>query len=122
MKEILGKYWWVFLILVIIAYFIIVQRRKNAPSGLAQCIARSGAKFYGAYYCHYCESEKRRFGKDAKYLPYVECTERGTPEEQNECKSKGVSGYPTWIFADGSRLSGDLPIETLSQKTNCKIS
>lgn len=120
MKEIFGKYWWVLIIIAIILY-IIIRRRKNAPSGLAQCIAKSGAKFYGAYYCHYCESEKRRFGAESKYLPYIECTNRGTTEEQEDCKNKNITGYPTWIFADGSRLSGDLPLGTLAQKTNCKI-
>ena len=43
------------------------------------------------------------------------------PSQTQACVPHNIEGYPTWIFADGSRLSGEVSMETLSEKTNCAI-
>jgi hypothetical protein len=87
----------------------------------AQCIKSSGAEFYGTFWCSHCQNQKQMFGSSKKYLPYIECA---TPDGENQnqvCKDKGIEGYPTWVFLDGTRLSGELSFETLAEKTQCAL-
>ena len=87
----------------------------------AKCIAQSGAKFYGAFWCPHCKDQKAEFGSSVQYLPYVECS---TPDGQSQtqiCKDKNIQGYPTWIFADGSSVSGEQTLQALAQKTGCTL-
>ena len=89
---------------------------------LAQCIASSGAKFYGAFWCPHCQNQKAIFGKSAKYLPYIECS---TPDGRGQlqvCIDKGVVTYPTWYFPDNSSSTGEIPLTTLAEKTSCALS
>jgi len=95
------------------------------PSGsgiydaFAQCITDSGAKFYGAFWCPHCQDQKKEFGDSAHLLPYVECSTSDSVGQTQECKDKGITGYPTWIFKDGSELSGKVEMKTLAEKTAC---
>ena len=85
----------------------------------ADCIAESGAKYYGTHWCPYCARQNRMFGSDWRYLPYVECSPPNSRETLPRCDH--VDGYPTWIFADGRRLSGVLSVDTLSARTGCEL-
>ncbi len=90
---------------------------------LAHCIAQSGATFYGASWCPHCADQKTKFGTGAQYLPYVECalpSSAGGGETQ-VCIDHGITQYPTWILADGTRLIGVQTPQTLAQKTNCPL-
>ncbi len=93
----------------------------NSPiDTFAQCISESGATFYGTFWCSHCKAQKELF-QNSKKLPYVECS---TPDGQNqtkECADKGIEGYPTWIFADGTKASGEQTFEKLSEKTSCPM-
>jgi len=95
---------------------------KSVPGRLdtfAQCLKDNGAIFYGAFWCPHCQAQKRMFGNSTKLLPYVECS---TPDGQNQlqvCIDKEVQQYPTWDFADGSRLTGEVPLVQLAEKTGC---
>lgn len=95
-------------------------QNNSQLDAFAQCLKDSGAVFYGASWCSHCQNEKERFG-NSKNLPYVECS---TPDGQSQlqiCVDKKIEGYPTWIFADDSRESGDLTLEQLSAKTGCQL-
>ncbi len=88
---------------------------------LAQCLKDQGVKFYGAFWCSHCQNQKAMFGADAVNLPFIECA---TPDGQGQlaiCKENNIGGYPTWVFPDGSRLSGELTLEQLSAKTGCSL-
>ncbi len=87
---------------------------------LARCIARSGATFYGAFWCPDCAQQKTKFGTGAPYLPYHECALPDRSENAS-CKSAGVTHYPTWVFSDGSRLVGVQNPSTLAAKTSCPM-
>lgn len=65
---------------------------------LAEHLKRTGAKFYGAYWCSFCLRQRSMFGAGAaRVLPYVECAEDGYQSEGATCrKKKEVTGYPTW--------------------------
>jgi hypothetical protein len=92
-----------------------------AVTAFAQCLGEKGAIFYGAFWCPHCQAQKKLFAGSDKALPYVECS---TPDGQGQtalCREKGVESYPTWIFADGSRVTGEQTFETLAAKTGCAL-
>jgi uncharacterized membrane protein/glutaredoxin len=83
--------------------------------GLAEHLTKTGAKFYGTYWCPHCAEQKEMFGGSVKRLPYVECSPGGPSAPQAaECNAKNVQSYPTW-FINGERLTGTQSLETLAQ-------
>jgi hypothetical protein len=108
----------------LLAIYIYIQSIPP-PAGMydtfAKCIANTGTKFYGAFWCPHCQNQKREFGSSADFLPYVECS---LPDESGQtqiCIDKGVKSYPTWVFPDGSQLTGEVSLATLSEKTGCAL-
>jgi glutaredoxin len=94
--------------------------------GFAQCLKEKGATFYGAEWCPHCKAQKKAFASAAKELPYVECAiPDGAGGYKNEmtqaCVDAQVQSFPTWTFADGSRLSGEVPMATLAEKSGCVL-
>jgi len=86
--------------------------------GLAKALTTAGAKFYGAYWCSHCNEQKELFGDAVQYAPYVECApNKNDPYEQSSaCKVAKIEGYPTWVFADGSRVESVMSFEALARK------
>lgn len=82
---------------------------------LAQCLTDSGAKFYGAYWCPHCNDQKDMFGNAVSEIPYVECEDNAA-----ECQAAGITGYPTWIFADGTVTQGAQSLGVLAQLSGCE--
>lgn len=78
----------------------LLERREDPRlRALAEHLASSGAKFYGASWCPNCTEQKRLFGPAAQHLPYVECSPQGrSGGVALECVSAGIGGYPTWII------------------------
>jgi glutaredoxin len=70
---------------------------------------------YGAYWCPHCQAQKKLFGPSFQHLKYVECT-----VDVKLCQEQKIESYPTWIFADGTRISGELSLADLAQKTSCQ--
>lgn len=87
----------------------------------AMCLKDKGAVFYGAFWCPHCQNQKKMFGKSAKLLPYVECSTPDGNGQTQICIDKNISGYPTWEFADGSQLNGEVSLEQLASKTSCAL-
>lgn len=87
----------------------------------AQCLKDKGAIFYGAYWCPHCQAQKKLFGTSVKLLPYVECSTANGQGQTQICIDKNVKSYPTWEFADGSRLDGEIPLAQLAEKTSCVL-
>lgn len=87
----------------------------------AQCLAQKNATMYGTYWCPHCENQKKKFGSSFQYVPYVECAIRGSREQAKACTDAGINGYPTWIFADGSRVAGEVSLKALGEKTECAL-
>jgi uncharacterized membrane protein len=68
---------------------------------LAEHLERSGAKYYGAFWCANCEQQRRLFGAAAKRLPYVECSPNGrSGAVAFACVGAEIRAYPTWIIKD----------------------
>lgn len=87
---------------------------------LAKCLTESGAKFYGAYWCSWCNQQKELFGEASQYLPYVECSNEETQEMTQICQEDGISSFPTWEF-NGVKESGFKEIQQLSELSGCSI-
>lgn len=87
----------------------------------AICLKDKGAMFYGAFWCPHCQAQKKMFGSSAKLLPYTECSTLNGSGQTQICIDKGIKGYPTWEFADGSRLNGEIPLIQLAEKTGCVL-
>ncbi len=117
---------WIYAIVVVVAIggIYLAARGPSAPGRLdtfTACVKDSGAKFYGAFWCPHCQATKKLFGSSAKLLPYIECSTPDGKSQNNVCKDAKVEGYPTWEFSDGSRLSGELSLETIAEKTKCSL-
>lgn len=104
-----------------IYYFVVYRRPANALDGFAKCLTDKGVKMYGAWWCPHCADQKELFGDAFQYVNYVECSPPGQKTQTDVCKQAGLKGYPTWQFADGSRAEGTVHLESLSEKTGCKL-
>ena len=67
--------------------------------GLAEHLAATDVKFYGASWCPHCQDQKRLFGPSAKRLPYIECSPNGRNAPSAAiCQAVGIQTYPTWVI------------------------
>src|SRR3989344_802574 len=117
---------------VIIAVVIIVAMdaiffgvRSAAQPGplvsFAQCLKDRGVIFYGAFWCPHCQNQKKLFGRSERLLPYVECSTANGQGVLPICREADITGYPTWVFPDASRESGEIPLETLAERSGCPL-
>lgn len=116
------------LVILVIGIIAAILLRTNAtPPGpgkydeFAQCLKNEGAKFYGAFWCPHCKSQKALFGSSVKLLPYIECALPDASGQNQLCNDKKIQSYPTWEFADESRLTGEIPLSQLAEKTQCTL-
>lgn len=111
-------------LLLIIAGTVWLAKLPRTPGkydAFATCLGEKGAKFYGAFWCPHCRNQKAMFGKSATLLPYVECSTPDGNGRTQVCTDKKIEGYPTWEFANGERLNGEIPLATLAEKTSCEL-
>jgi len=115
---------WVVIGGVVFGGIYLLIRASNQPGpldGFASCLKDKGAIFYGAFWCPHCQNQKAMFGNSSRLLPYVECSAPDGQGQNPVCKEKQITGYPTWIFADGSKESGEVALQKLSEKTGCPL-
>ena len=74
---------------------------------------------YGAFWCSHCKNQKALFGKSWKYVDYVECSTPNGQSQTVDCINAGIQSYPTWEFADGSRKTGEVPLQDLAETSGC---
>ena len=113
-------------IVLVIGGLVYLSKRESGQPGqydkLAQCLTEKGVKFYGASWCPHCAEQKKMFGNSMKYVTYVECALPGNQRGQAKvCEDAKIEGYPTWVFADDSRLSGEQRPTALAAKAGCSI-
>ena len=118
------KYVYILIGLVILAgivFLIVTPGKPGKYDSFAQCLTDKDAVFYGAFWCSHCQAQKKLFGSSQKLLPYVECSTADGSAQTEVCIDKNITGYPTWEFADGSRLNGEIALQTLAEKTSCQL-
>lgn len=118
--------WIGIIIALFVGLFIWYKATPGKYDHLAACLTEKKVTFYGAFWCPHCQATKQAFGKSVQYLNYVECSEKtpnaeGGYDQTALCKEKKIESYPTWEFADGSRLTGEIPMEQLAQKASCSL-
>ena len=114
---------------LIIAIFIIMGCSTSGNSAtlpaqydsFANCLSANGVKMYGAYWCPHCANQKQMFGGSFKLINYIECSLPNRAGQTQACIDAKINAYPTWEFADGKRIEGELSLEQLSQNSNCKL-
>lgn len=86
----------------------------------AKDLADAGVVFYGAHWCPACTLQKERFADGKDNLPFVEVT---NPDRTLNSigQAEDIQVFPTWVFPDGSRLTGDTDLETLSTRSGVAI-
>jgi thiol-disulfide isomerase/thioredoxin len=89
--------------------------------GLASCLKDKGVKFYGAFWCPHCAEQKKLFGNSVKLLPYIECSTPDAMGQTQVCIDAKIESYPTWVFPDGTRVTGGLTPAELAAKSGCSI-
>ncbi len=118
----------VIIILIVGVISTVILKEDDVSSGpgvydeFAQCLTDKEAVFYGTFWCSYCQLQKKMFGSSQKLLPYIECSTLDGNNQLQICKDNNIESYPTWEFADGSRLSGKISFEKLAEKTGCVLS
>ncbi len=119
-----SKIIWAIVLVVLVGLIVFVIKAPVKPGKLdtfATCLGEKGAKFYGTFWCPHCRNQKAMFGKSARLLPYIECSTPDGKSRLQVCELAKIEGYPTWEFLDGSRLSGEIALETLAEKTSCEL-
>ncbi len=83
-------------------------------AALASHLKQIGAKFYGTYWCPYCNKQKELFGSQAfSKINYIECDEKGKNGRPDLCIKANISGYPTWEIK-GQLYSGLQSLQALA--------
>jgi hypothetical protein len=83
-------------------------------AALAQHLAATDSKMYGAYWCPHCADQKAMFGDAIDQVPYVECAADGENAQPDLCSAKGIQAYPTWEIK-GQLYPGVKSLEDLTQ-------
>lgn len=115
---------WIVLAVLIVGGFGASWYMKTLPGkydGIAQCLTDKGVKFYGAFWCPHCQEQKKMFGNSAKLLPYVECSQPNGRDRTQICVDMGIEQYPTWIFPNGDKVTGEQAPEVLAEKAGCEV-
>jgi hypothetical protein len=111
----------VIVVVFAIAVFFIRHRQTSRLDAFAKCLTAKQAKMYGAYWCPHCEDQKEKFGSSFQYAPYVECGIKGSKGIEPVCTQANIKRFPTWIFADGTRVEGSHELEFLGEQTGCSL-
>ena len=81
---------------------------------LVDHLIKSGAKFYGAYWCSHCNKQKSMFGAvAAAKLPYIECAKDGENSQRQLCKDLQIRMFPTWSI-NGKRVEGTRELKDIA--------
>ncbi|MBI5223072.1 hypothetical protein HY990_01490 [Candidatus Micrarchaeota archaeon] len=103
------------------AYFTAAPApNKEKIEALAICLGEKNTTMYGAFWCPHCNAQKKSFGDSWSKIKYVECSEPDGNSETAQCKAAGIVGYPTWEFANGERVEGEVSFKELAQRSGCQ--
>ncbi|MBI5227246.1 hypothetical protein HY988_01540 [Candidatus Micrarchaeota archaeon] len=103
--------------LAVIWYFFF---NSGPYDDFAQCLTNKEVKFYGTFWCPHCANQKALFGNSMKYVNYIECSNKDMTQTE-VCKKANIQSYPTWEFANGTRLTGEVSMEQLSKMSGCPL-
>ena len=112
----------VVIVVVFVAIYSFLRHRQTSRlNAFAKCLTAKQAKMYGAFWCPHCEDQKEKFGSSFQYAPYIECGIKGSKAIATVCTDAGIKRYPTWVFADGTRVEGEHELQFLADQTGCSL-
>jgi hypothetical protein len=103
------------------AYYFLWHKHTSRLDAFAKCLTAKQAKMYGAYWCPHCEDQKEKFGSSFQYAPYIECGIKGSKGIEPVCTQAEIKRFPTWVFADGTRVEGAHELQFLAEATGCSL-
>jgi len=103
--------------IVLIGWLIAAPAKAGKLDTFATCLKDQGVKFYGAFWCPHCQAQKALFGSSVKLLPYIECSNPDGQSQNQTCNDAKIESYPTWVFPDGTRATGEQTLADLSAKS-----
>lgn len=86
----------------------------------AEALSDAGVTFFGAAWCPACLEQKKLFGDGKEELPFVEVTNPDRTLNQVG-EANDIDEFPTWEFPDGTRATGVLTLEQISQRSGVAI-
>jgi len=86
----------------------------------AKDLDTAGVKYYGAAWCPSCTQQKQLFEDGGHFLPFVEVT---NPDRtlNSVGVANSITSFPTWTFADGSRVEQVMTLSELSTASGVAI-
>ena len=101
---------------------VVAQAQAPAPDlvQFAKNLAAAGVKFYGAGWCPHCTAQKQLFEDGQTYLPFIEVTNPNHSQNAIGIQNN-IAEYPTWVFPNGSRLTGEQTLAKLSEQSGVAI-
>lgn len=99
-----------------------INENRNEDSNidklaLANHLQSINARFYGAYWCPFCNRQKELFGKEAfRRINYIECDPGGENPQPQQCESARIESIPTWVI-NGKQYPGFLSLEQLAENS-----
>ncbi|GIW92177.1 MAG: hypothetical protein KatS3mg110_0218 [Pirellulaceae bacterium] len=102
----------------------VASRAEAEPArdlvAFAKALSAAGVKFFGADWCPFCNQQKALFEDGARFLPFIEVT---NPDRtlNDVGVANNITAFPTWEFPDGSRATGVLSLDELSQRSGVPI-
>lgn len=112
-------------VVIIIGIIIFFQSSKGSAgeeyNEFAQCLTDNNVKMFGAFWCPHCQNQKKLFGVSWNRINYIECSTPDGNSQTQICIDEGIRSYPTWEFADGSRVNGELTLQELSARSGCEL-
>ncbi|PIN87488.1 hypothetical protein COV12_03640 [Candidatus Woesearchaeota archaeon CG10_big_fil_rev_8_21_14_0_10_32_24] len=109
-----------FILIIFLTSLLLLSGCAGKNDALAEHLTKEGVLMYGAFWCSACAQQKAILGKSFKKVNYVECS---TPDGQAQtpiCIQEEISSYPTWQFADGTKVTGVFTTQQLAEKSGFK--
>ena len=97
-----------------------LQFQRIDHIAFARALSTAGATFYGAHWSEETTMQKELFQDGQILLPYVEVSNPNRTTNQVGTDNN-ITTFPTWIFADESRLEGEQSAETLASRAGIEI-
>lgn len=99
-----------------------ISGSATAPDlvAFAKALDAAGAVMYGAGWCPFCTAQKELFEDGQQFMPYVEVTNPDRSPNQIAVDNN-IQSYPTWIFEDGTRLTGLQTLQALADAAGIAI-
>lgn len=95
---------------------------ESAPdlAAFAKALTQAGTKYFTAAWCPHCNAQKALFEDGANYLNVIEVT---NPDRTlNDVGiANNITSFPTWEFPDGTRMTGQQTLATISERSGVAI-